>query len=133
MQHRSRLSASSRDSHLTLRRVDRQQALIERLSTHQSGRVPLAALAAGFGVSERTVARDVERLRDSGVPLDVRPGRGGGVRMVRVGRIEPIAFDLAEVAVLLTSLAVLGPTSSPSAGSALRKLSEALSPNGTED
>ena len=63
---RIRLAASSRDGHLALRRVERQQALIERLHAARGQRVRLGELARELGVSERTVARDVERLRLSG-------------------------------------------------------------------
>ena len=38
-----------------------------------------------------------------------------------------VILDLTEAAALMSSLAVLGPTVSPSAASAMRKLAEALS------
>jgi predicted DNA-binding transcriptional regulator YafY len=114
------------DGFLALRRVERQQALIERLHAAHGLLVPLSRLAAELRVSERTAARDVERLRDSGVPLETRPGRHGGVRLRAVGTTISVTLDLPETAALLSSLAVLGPTVSPSAGSAMRKLAEAL-------
>jgi predicted DNA-binding transcriptional regulator YafY len=114
-----------RDGHLALRRVERQQVLIERLHAIRGERVRLEELAQGLGVSARTVARDVERLRISGVPLDARQGRGGGVSILPTGPVLPIAFDLPEVAALMSSLAVLGPTVSVSATSAMRKLADA--------
>jgi predicted DNA-binding transcriptional regulator YafY len=80
------------------------------------------------GVSMRTVARDVERLRLSGVPLEARQGRGGGVSLRPAAAVRPIVFDLPEVAALMSSLTVLGPTVSQSAASAMRKLAEALHP-----
>jgi predicted DNA-binding transcriptional regulator YafY len=77
-------------------------------------------------VSVRTVARDVERLRLSGVPLEVRPGRGGGVSLPHARGEASVSLDLPEIAALLSSLAVLGPTVSESAASATRKLAAAL-------
>ena len=122
----ARLAAASRDGHLALRRDARQQHLVELL--HASGRRhTLAELARELGVSARTVARDVERMRLSGAPIQVVPGRTGGVSLERVGAVTPIAFDVPEVAALMSSLAVLGPSVSPSAASAMRKLTEALS------
>lgn len=121
-----RLAAASRDGHLTLRRVTRQQAIIERLYAARGELVRLEELADEFAVSVRTVARDVERLRDSGVPLDARRGRSGGVRLLPTGTVAPIVFDLPELAALMSSLTVLGPTASASAGSAMRKLADAL-------
>jgi predicted DNA-binding transcriptional regulator YafY len=124
----TRLAASSRDGHLALRRVERQQAIIERLHAARGERVLLRELADELGVSMRTVARDVERLRLSGVPLEARQGRGGGVSLRPAAAVRPIVFDLPEVAALMSSLTVLGPTVSQSAASAMRKLAEALHP-----
>lgn len=126
MDRSSQLAAASRDGHLTLRRVERQQALIERLHAAHGRRVPLERLANELGVSARTVARDVERLRLSGVPLSTRRGQGGGVSLTRRPRPEPIALDLVEIAALMSSLAALGPSATPSANSAMRKLAAAL-------
>lgn len=118
-------SAASRDAHLTLRRVERQQHLIERLHASPH-RLTLARLADDLGVCERTVARDLERLRHSGVPITVTPGRGGGAIIDRVPPTEPVDLDLPEIAALMASLAALGPTASDSAASAMRKLATAL-------
>ncbi|HSJ84580.1 MAG TPA: HTH domain-containing protein [Acidimicrobiia bacterium] len=128
MDNRVRLAASSRDGHLALRRVERQQELIERLHSARGERIQIGELARHFGVSDRTIARDVERLRLSGVPLTVRQGRGGGISLAHSGGAIPIVFDMPEVAALMSSLAVLGPSVSQSAASAMRKLSESLDP-----
>ena len=112
--------------HLALRRVERQQALIERLQAAHGTRIPLADLARDLGVSIRTLARDVERLRLSGVPLTAHQGRGGGVSLTPAREHLTINLDLAEAAALMSSLAVLGPTSSPSAESVMRKLVAAM-------
>ena len=115
-----RASAASRDPYLTLRRVERQQHLIERLHT-SSNRLTLGHLANELGVTERTVARDVERLRHSGVPITVVPGRGGGVSIERATPSGRVELDLPEIA-------ALGPSASESAASAMRKLTAALRP-----
>jgi predicted DNA-binding transcriptional regulator YafY len=115
------------EGHLALRRVERQQALIERLHAAHGQRIPIAVLAEELGVAARTVARDVERLRLSGVPLAAYRGRDGGVRLRPSRAAITIDFDLPEVAALMSSLAVLGPTVSESAASAMRKLTAALS------
>ena len=114
------------EGHLALRRVERQQALIERLHAAHGQRVRLALLAAELGVAPRTVARDVTRLRESGVPIDATRGRDGGVRLRPSRAAITIDFDLPEVAALMSSLAVLGPTVSESAAAAMRKLAAAL-------
>jgi predicted DNA-binding transcriptional regulator YafY len=124
--HRTRLAPSSRDGHLALRRVERQQALIERIHAAHGNRIQLAELARELGVSPRTVARDVERLRLSGVPLTAHQGRGGGIGLLPTNRAISVVFDLPEAAALMSSLAVLGPSVSDSAASAMRKLAHAL-------
>ncbi|MBA3249513.1 MAG: HTH domain-containing protein [Geodermatophilaceae bacterium] len=113
-----------------MRRVERQHALVERLAAARGQRRTVSGLAREFGVAERTLARDVERLRDSGVPLRVVRGRGGGVSLDVAPVVAPIAFDLAEVAALMSSLTVLGPWVSPSATSAMRKLAAAVGSDG---
>jgi predicted DNA-binding transcriptional regulator YafY len=120
-------AAASRDAHVTLRRVERQQHLIERL--HASPRrLTLRQLADDLGVAERTIARDIDRLRHSGVPVDIAPGRGGGATIEHSTPAGTVELDLPEIAALMSSLAALGPTASASAASAMRKLTSALRP-----
>lgn len=126
---RSELATVSRDPHLALRRVERQQRLIERLHASRR-RHTFRDLARGLHVSERTVARDISRLRRSGIPLEVTPGRAGGVRLDPPVEVQPILFDLPEIAALVSSLVTLGPSVSDSASSAMRKLAGALTESG---
>jgi predicted DNA-binding transcriptional regulator YafY len=126
MTRRTDLAAASRDSQLALRRVERQQTLIERLHAAHGGRVQLDELAADLHVSTRTLVRDVERLRLSGVPISAHRGRGGGLSLPRVTAMAPIVFDLPEAAALMSSLTVLGPSVTSSATSAMSKLVAAL-------
>lgn len=57
-------------------------------------------LASELGVSVRTVSRDLDLMREQGLPIDADRGRGGGVRLDRnwgVGRLNlayPEAVDL---------------------------------------
>lgn len=127
MSRRIHLAALSRDGHLALRRVERQQALIEQLYAARGERIQFGELARDLGVSVRTVARDVERLRLSGVPLKTHQGRDGGVSLLPTRAPIAVVLDLPEAAALMSSLTVLGPSVSESAASAMRKLTEALS------
>src|SRR5262245_58935328 len=73
------------DTHDRLERLDR---LASRLKA--DGLVTVAAIAAEFGVSRRTLARDLAILRDRGLPVEADRGRGGGIRLHRewgVGRL----------------------------------------------
>lgn len=125
---RGQVAAASRDAHLTLRRVERQQHIIERLHASQT-RLTHKRLADELGVTERTIARDIERLTHSGVPITVVPGRRGGVAIKNVAPTGPIELDLPEIAALMASLAAVGPTVSDSAASAMNKLATALTPS----
>ncbi|WP_147916792.1 helix-turn-helix transcriptional regulator [Ruania zhangjianzhongii] len=124
MQTRDDLAARSRDGHLALRRVERQQALIETLAG--GGWRTAGQLADRLQVSVRTVERDLERLRDAGVPFRSRPGRSGGIALPVTARRATVVLDVAEIGALVASLAAVGPTSSPSATSATLKLVAAL-------
>ncbi|WP_256980921.1 helix-turn-helix transcriptional regulator [Rhodococcus sp. 14-1411-2a] len=115
----------SLDSALTLRRVARQQRIVEWLG---SAAAPLTSpeLAQRLGVSVRTVERDLARLRESGVPLDAVPGVHGGSRLASVDSPRPVRLTAPEIAALIASLAALGPTETDSAASAMNALIEAL-------
>lgn len=118
--------SQSADPHLTLRRIERQHALIEALRSRRGEPAPATRLAQDLGVTTRTVERDIERLRHSGIPISVRRGPGGGYAFDARSRLEPIALDPGEVAALVVSLVALGPTATESARTGMRKLLAAL-------
>jgi len=121
------LAAASRDNHLTLRRVERQQRLVEILG---SAGLPIssASLATEVGVSRRTVERDLARLRDSGVPIDTLPGTHGGSRLPSNRQPRQVSLTFEEIAAVVASLAALGPTATTSSSSAMRALLRAIEP-----
>ncbi|MFY2788268.1 helix-turn-helix transcriptional regulator [Rhodococcus sp. MALMAid1271] len=118
-------SPSSLDNVLTLRRVVRQQRIVEWLS---SATLPLTAIALAqrLGVSVRTVERDLARLRESGVPIVSVPGTNGGSRLASHRNPEPVQLTVPEISALIASLAALGPTETDSAASAMDALTRAL-------
>ncbi|MFI6511304.1 helix-turn-helix transcriptional regulator [Streptosporangium sp. NPDC050855] len=120
------LAAASRDALLTLRRVERQQRLVEILVARRGVPASTGELARSVGASRRSVERDLARLRDSGVPVRSRRGPGGGTWLALTGGAAPLALDVAELAVLISSLVALGPTTTAGAGSAMNKLLSAL-------
>jgi predicted DNA-binding transcriptional regulator YafY len=119
------LAAESRDSHLTLRRVERQQRLVEILGTTRHP-VPSPLLARQLGVGIRTVERDLARLRESGVPIESVLGQNGGSRLPRNASPDPVSLSFEEIAALIASLAALGPTSTDSSNSAMQALVRAI-------
>lgn len=61
-----------------------------------------ADLAERLEVTDRTVRRDIERLRDLGYPVEAVPGTGGGYQLGRGGQLPPLLLgDEEAVAVAL--------------------------------
>lgn len=73
----------------------------------------IGALAAEFGVSSRTLTRDVALLRERGVPVDADRGRGGGVRVSTTWGVGRLNLSYREAVDLLVSLAVAEQAKSP--------------------
>ena len=72
--------------------------LLMLLLVQNRGRVTSEELAAELEVSKRTILRDVEALSEAGLPMIVRPGRGGGIELgfnYRT-RLTGLATDEAE-------------------------------------
>jgi biotin operon repressor len=122
---RHELAASSRDGPFALRRVERHQRIVEILVAAGES-VSAAVLADRLGVGLRTVERDVRRLREAGVPLQTRRGRGGGITLPVTRGVRRVDLDVGEIAALLASLASLGPTVTDVATSANTALVAAL-------
>src|SRR5262249_56390210 len=65
--------------------------LLRLLSLLQARRDwPSAELAAGLGVTTRTIRNDVGRLRGLGYPVEARPGVAGGYRLGAGGAPPPL-------------------------------------------
>lgn len=114
------------EQHLAKRRVERQQALLEILRTRAPRRTTATRLASELGVAVRTVERDLTRLRSGGIPLDVRPGAGGGVRFAVADSPTPVDLSPAEIGALLVALSATSPFGSAAAVNARSKLLDAL-------
>src|SRR5687768_6523021 len=90
--------------------------------------VPAADVAARLGVGERTVRKDVERLRELGYPIDSVRGPSGGYRFGDHGRLPPLLLEADEavaVAVGLGTAATVRGLEEPSA-LAMGKLEQVL-------
>ena len=60
-------------------------------------------LAERLGVSERTVRRDVDRLRELGYPVQAFKGPDGGYRLEAGSQVPPLLFDEDQVVALAAS------------------------------
>lgn len=118
--------SQSTDPHLTLRRIERQHALIEELRRHRGTPRSGTDLATSLGITVRTVERDVARMRSSGVPIRVLRGPGGGYSFDAPSSTVTLTLEPGEVAALLVALVALGPTATDSANTSMNKLITAL-------
>ena len=66
-----------------------------------------AALAERFGVTLRTMYRDLESLRTAELPLVAERGRGGGFALARDYSMPPVNFTAREAAVLISAAGFL--------------------------
>lgn len=80
----------------------RTLALLSLLQTHRYWKG--AELAEHLEVSERTVRRDVDRLRQLGYPVDAGPGLDGGYRLAVGTHLPPLLFDDDEAMAIVVGL-----------------------------
>ncbi|HSJ91523.1 MAG TPA: YafY family protein [Ilumatobacter sp.] len=80
----------------------RTLALLSLLQTHRhwSG----GELAERLGVSERTVRRDIDRLRELGYPVLAAPGVDGGYQIAAGAHLPPLLVDHDEAVALAVGL-----------------------------
>ncbi len=112
-----------------MKRVERLQALSERLRRGGVNGVTADRLASEFGVSLRTIKRDIEALDNSGLPVWSRPGPGGGYGVAAQSSLPPVRLNPAESVALLA--AVSAATDAPYADRAaagIRKILDVLDP-----
>ena len=86
---------------------------------------PGPELAERLGVTERSVRRDVERLRDLGYPVEASKGVGGGYRLGAGRALPPLLLDAEEaVAVAVCLRLAAGGTVAGVGEAALRTLTK---------
>ncbi len=76
--------------------------LLSLLQTHRLWRG--SDLAERLEVTERTVRRDVDRLRDLGYPIDATPGTDGGYRLAAGAHLPPLVLDDDEAVAVAVGL-----------------------------
>lgn len=83
-----------------MRRTERLFALGEYLRGRRTG-VTAEELAERFGVTVRTMYRDLDSLRAADLPLTAERGRGGGYALERSYTLPPVNFTAREAALLV--------------------------------
>ena len=87
-------------SGITVRRTERLFALAEYLRGRRTG-VTAEVLAERFGVTVRTIYRDLDALRAASLPVGAERGRGGGYALDRSYSLPPVNFTAREAALLV--------------------------------
>ncbi len=85
-------------------------------------------LAARLEIGERTVRKDVERLRSLGYPVDAVRGRNGGYRLGNHGRLPPLLLSDDEAVAVAVGLSAVSAVRGieESSAEALVKLQQVL-------
>jgi predicted DNA-binding transcriptional regulator YafY len=92
-------------------RLDRLEQLKGLLRARDH--ITAAELCEQLDVSMRTVRRDIEILRDTGIPVESDRGRGGGLRLARNWALGRLQLSHHEAIDLLLSLAIAERMNSP--------------------
>lgn len=85
---------------MLMQRTERLFALTEYLRGRRTG-VTAEVLAERFGVTLRTIYRDLDTLRMAALPLSAERGRGGGYALDRSYSLPPVNFTAREAALLV--------------------------------
>ncbi|MGF1468868.1 MAG: helix-turn-helix transcriptional regulator [Sandaracinaceae bacterium] len=85
-----------------MKRTERLFALAEVLRGRRTG-VTAEELAERFGVTVRTIYRDLASLREADLPVGAERGRGGGYALDRRYSLPPVNFTAREAAVLVSA------------------------------
>ena len=85
-----------------MKRSARLFAIAEHLRGRRTG-TTVEQLAERFGVSVRTMFRDLESLRDASLPVHGERGRGGGIALDRAYSLPPVNFTAREAAILVAA------------------------------
>jgi predicted DNA-binding transcriptional regulator YafY len=85
---------------LVVQRTQRLFALAEYLRGRRTG-VTAEALAERFGVTVRTIYRDLDTLRDAALPVAAERGRGGGYALDKSYSLPPVNFTAREAALII--------------------------------
>ncbi|MFG3176963.1 helix-turn-helix transcriptional regulator [[Kitasatospora] papulosa] len=89
-----------------MKRAERQYALVDLLRGARRPR-PAARLADEFGVSPRTIERDIASLQLAGVPIYAEHGATGGYAILREYSLPPLNLSATESLAVLAGLALL--------------------------
>ena len=85
-----------------MRKTDRLFAVAELLRARRTG-ITAQQIADRFGVSVRTIYRDLDGLRAATFPVIGERGRGGGLALDKSYSLPPVNFTAREAAILVAA------------------------------
>lgn len=88
-----------------MKRAERLHALTETLRRYGVRGRSAERLAEEFGVSVRTIKRDLDALENSGAPIWSRPGPGGGYGLAAAASLPPVTLSPAQAMALMAAVA----------------------------
>lgn len=116
-----------------MKRVERLHALSERLRRSGVRGCTAERLAAEFGVSVRTIKRDIDALENSGTPIWARPGPSGGYGVVPQANLPPVSLTPGQAVALLAAVSAAPEAPYADLASvAVRKIMDVLDPRTRE-
>lgn len=111
-----------------MNRTDRLYAVVEELRAISPRLRTARELAERYGVSVRTIERDIGALQQAGIPIYADVGRRGGYALEKSMSLPPLNFTAAETVALAVALERSSGGPFDLAGrSALRKVVAAMS------
>lgn len=90
-----------------MKRAERHYAIVDWLRAAAPRPVSAERLAAEYGVSRRTIERDLAALAEAGVPVYAVEGRGGGHSILPEHTMPPLQLTGEEAMTALVGLAVM--------------------------
>jgi predicted DNA-binding transcriptional regulator YafY len=90
-----------------VRRLERLHAITNHLRARSPRPVSASALAERFGVSTRTIERDLRSLQNARVPIYATSGRLGGYAVLTDFTMPPVQLSAQEAAACVAALALL--------------------------
>lgn len=91
-----------------MKRIERLYALVDHLRARSPRTASATALAEVFGVTPRTIERDILALQQAGVPIYADQGRTGGYAITREFSLLPLQLTGEEALAAATGLSMLG-------------------------
>lgn len=112
-----------------MKRIERLHALSETLRRSGTRGCTAERLAGEFGVSVRTIKRDLSALERSGAPLWSRPGPGGGYGLALGASLPPVSLSPAQAVALLAAVSAASDAPyADLAAAGVRKILDVLDP-----